>query len=172
MSRNLLGEIDVRGFPATREFTACTDGGLFPVLTVTPVGTLLAVLRGGAGHLGREGRIEIVRSLDRGRSWSPPAVIADSDRDDRNPALGVSSQGTLILAYHRQGNYDDAGSYLHGESSDPSRVEVMVTRSRDEGLTWEMPRPLRLDPVTHASPLRQDSQPARRHTPDGTLRRR
>lgn len=128
MSSNLLREVDVRGLAATREFTVCTDGGLFPVLTVTPSGTLVAVLRGGAGHLGREGRIEIVRSQDRGHSWSPPAVVADSDRDDRNPALGVSSQGTLILAYHRQGNYDDAGNYLHGERSDPSRVEVMGKR--------------------------------------------
>src|SRR4051794_2923272 len=109
--------LDVRALPGTREMIAYKAGGLFPVLTLAPKGVILAVLRGGAGHLGLDGRIEILRSLDAGLSWSPPNVIADSERDDRNPALGHSNQGMLVLAYHCQGNYDADGNYLRaGES--------------------------------------------------------
>jgi hypothetical protein len=111
------------------------------------------VLRGGAGHLGLDGRIEIIRSTDGGHTWTPPNVIADSERDDRNPALGVSRQGTLILAYHCQGNYDDTGNYLPNTNHDPVRVAVMITRSHDNGLTWAKPFALELDDLRSGSPF-------------------
>nr|HRJ45240.1 sialidase family protein [Caldilineaceae bacterium] len=76
--------LDVRGLPGTSEVIAYQDGGLFPVLALAG-DAVVAVLRGGAGHLGLDGRIEVVRSLDAGHTWSPPAVVADSDFDDRNP---------------------------------------------------------------------------------------
>src|SRR5262245_51236589 len=101
--------LDVRRLAGTRETQVYRGGGLFPVLTVAPDGAVVAVLRGGAGHLGLGGRIEVVRSLDQGATWSPPAVVADSDRDDRNPAFGTSAAGTIVLAYHRQGSYDEEG---------------------------------------------------------------
>ena len=153
MEPNNPHQIDVCSLTQSQEVTAYANGGLFPVLVATPDGALIAVLRGGAGHLGTEGRIEVIRSLDQGRTWSPGAVVADSERDDRNPALGVSRQGTVILAYHRQGNYDETGNYVHGEASDPARVEVMITRSHDGGLGWEEPAPLRVEPLTSASPF-------------------
>ena len=67
--------LDVRALPGSTETIAYKDGGLFPVLALTG-DTVVAVLRGGAGHLGLEGRMEIVRSLDAGHTWSPPAVVA------------------------------------------------------------------------------------------------
>ena len=143
--------LDVRALSGTRETVAYKDGGLFPVLAQTPTGDPIAVLRGGAGHLGIDGRIEIIRSADAGVTWTPPAVIADSDRDDRNPAFGLSNQGTLILSYHCQGNYDAKGVYLR-EGASPDRVDAMVTRSHDGGLTWEKPFPLGVDSLQHGSP--------------------
>src|SRR5437763_1597485 len=104
--------VDVRPLAGTRETIAYQHGGQFPVLAVTPDGAIVAVLRGGAGHIGREGRIEVVRSLDGGRTWTPPSVVADSDADDRNPGFGCSPAGTLILAYHRQSSYDENGNYF------------------------------------------------------------
>ncbi|MBX3015374.1 MAG: exo-alpha-sialidase [Caldilineaceae bacterium] len=144
-------QIDLRALPGAYETIAYKDGGLFPVLTQAPNGGLIAVLRGGAGHLGLPGRIEVIRSADAGRTWSPPQVIADSDRDDRNPAFGLSPQGTLVLSYHCQGNYDENGVYIHN-GADPMRVDAMVTRSHDGGLTWEMPFPLGVEALQHASP--------------------
>ena len=58
--------LDVRALSQTREVIAYHGGGLFPVLTTAPDGSAVAVLRGGAGHLGLEGRIDIVRSRDAG----------------------------------------------------------------------------------------------------------
>ncbi|MYH60243.1 MAG: exo-alpha-sialidase, partial [Caldilineaceae bacterium SB0675_bin_29] len=64
--------LDVRALPGTRETIAYKDGGLFPVLALSNDGTVVAALRGGAGHNGRERRIEVVRSFDDGLTWTPP----------------------------------------------------------------------------------------------------
>ena len=141
--------LDVRALPGTRETTAYEDGGLFPVLALTPNGVAVAALRGGAGHIGREGRMEVVRSLDGGLTWTPPILLADSEDDDRNPAFGISPQGTLILLYHRQHNYDADGNYqggLHANGRKP--IQLMATRSFDTGLTWEEPYRLSIDSLT------------------------
>jgi hypothetical protein len=156
-------QLDVRTLPGTREVIVYKDGGLFPVLTQTADGVMVAVLRGGAGHLGLAGRVEVIRSYDGGQTWSPPQVVADSERDDRNPAFGLSTQGTLILSYHCQGNYDATGVYLR-QGADPARVDVMVTRSHDGGLTWEMPFPLGIDILQRGSPFGKIVA-----LPDGTL---
>ena len=166
MSATLSQEpLDVRALPGSREVVVYKDGGLFPVLTATADGTIIAVLRGGAGHIGLPGRIEVVRSLDAGRTWTPPSVIADSDVDDRNPAFGLSNEGTVVLAYHRQGSYDEAGNYRpvpHGEPDRP--VEVMVTRSFDNGLSWERPCALGVEQLRTGSPFGKIDV-----LPDGTL---
>lgn len=145
--------LDVRALSSARETIAYKDGGLFPVLAVAS-DTVVAVLRGGAGHLGLEGRIEVIRSLDMGQTWTPPAVVADSEADDRNPAFGVSQAGTIILSYHRQANYDENGNYVawRRPADMDRRVEIVVTRSHDRGLTWETPYPLGVDQVKSGSP--------------------
>ena len=145
--------LDIRTLPGTRETIAYQDGGLFPVLALSDEGIAVAALRGGAGHIGREGRMEVVRSLDGGLTWTPPNLLADSEDDDRNPAFGVSSQGTLILLYHRQHNYDADGNYQGGvRISDRKPVALMATRSFDNGLTWEEPYPLSIDALSTGSP--------------------
>ena len=145
--------LDIRTLPGTRETIAYQDGGLFPVLALAPNGVAVAALRGGAGHIGREGRMEVVRSLDGGLTWTPPYLLADSEDDDRNPAFGVSSKGTLILLYHRQHNYDADGNYQGGvRISDRKPVALMATRSFDNGLTWEEPYPLSIDALPTGSP--------------------
>ena len=153
MTNSSQKTLDLRTLPTSQEVMAYRDGGLFPVLTATESGTLIAAVRGGAGHLGLAGRMEVIRSLDQGKSWSPPAVVADSERDDRNPALGVSNQGTVILAYQGQGNYDAEGNYAENEGTDPRTVETLFTRSHDDGVSWERPVPLAVPDLTSASPF-------------------
>ncbi|HRJ42755.1 MAG TPA: sialidase family protein, partial [Caldilineaceae bacterium] len=61
--------------------------------------------------------------------------------------------GALILSYHRQGNYDEAGNWRRREAMEQSRVEIRVTRSHDRGLTWETPYPLGVDLLAAGSPF-------------------
>jgi hypothetical protein len=155
--------IDVRDLPGTREVVACRDGGLFPVAVQTG-GDVVAVVRGGAGHLGLAGRLEIIRSAD-GLEWSAPTVAADSERDDRNAALGVAGSGELLLAYQQQGSYDDAGVYRpeRRDSSGAPAIAVVGARSAD-GLSWSQPRPLGIPALAAASPYGKIARLA-----DGTL---
>jgi hypothetical protein len=141
----------VRALAGTSEVTVYKDGGLFTVLAVRD-NAVVAVLRGGAGHLGLDGRIEVVRSLDAGHTWTPPVVVADSESDDRNPAFGITNDGTLILSYHRQGNYDEHGNWRRREAMEGRRVEILVTRSFDGGLSWEVPFPLDVALLASGSP--------------------
>ena len=152
MSPQSTPVLDVRALPGASEVIAYKDGGLFPVLALSG-DAVVAVLRGGAGHLGLDGRMEVVRSHDAGHTWSPPAVVADSDFDDRNPAFGVSQAGTLVLSYHRQGNYDEEGNWRRPAAIEERRVEVKVTRSHDGGLTWETPYRLGVDELSAGSPF-------------------
>src|SRR6476661_6461647 len=103
MAGSNLPVLDVRALPGTRESLAYLHGGLFPIVANAPGGAVVGIVRGGAGHLGLAGRVEAIRSTDAGQSWTPPAVIADSEWDDRDYAFGASPTGKLILAYHRTG---------------------------------------------------------------------
>ncbi len=146
--------LDIRALPATRETLAYQNGGLFPVMDLAADGTAVAAVRGGAGHLGREGRMEAIRSTDGGMTWSQPYLIADSDDDDRNAAFGVSKEGTLVLLYHRQHNYDAEGNYQGGtRSASGIPISIMATRSLDGGLSWEEPSALSIDSLPTGSPF-------------------
>jgi len=125
------------------------DAGYFPVLALLPSGRVVAVLRGGAGHLGLAGRLEAVWSDDGGKTWSPPVVVAKSERDDRNPAVGVTQSGEIVVAYHHQGSYDAEGKWA-GAFSD--RVDTLLVRSGDRGETWSAPYPLSHSALNGRSP--------------------
>jgi hypothetical protein len=96
----------------------------------------MAVLRGGAPHIGMKGRLDIVTSENDGKTWSAPRTVVDGPEDDRNPAFGQLKDGDIVLAYAILHGYDSTGLKL---SSDPSvrRAEgVYVVRSSDNGKTW------------------------------------
>ena len=60
--------------------------GYFPVALRLKDDRIAVVLRGGAGHLEIEGRLDMVFSSDEGKTWTEPIVVNDSPADDRNPA--------------------------------------------------------------------------------------
>jgi len=108
--------VDIRKLSGSKEVYVIKEAGYFPVLTALSDCEVIAVLRSGAGHVGIGGRLDVVRSEDGGDSWSEPITVADSDRDDRNPALGIAKSGTIILAYHEQGSYDADGKFAPDRS--------------------------------------------------------
>lgn len=120
--------------PASVKRSLVVSGqGYFPVAIRLRDGRIAVVLRGGAPHVGIQGRLDMVFSSDEGRTWTNPALVIDSPLDDRNPALGQTPEGAIVVGYLRNGNYDDNGRY------DPKLekpISTWVTRSDDGGKTW------------------------------------
>jgi Neuraminidase (sialidase) len=121
-----------------KRITVVSGGGYFPVLIQLKNGELMAVLRGGAPHLGVKGRLDIVTSKDHGLTWSPPRTVVDGPEDDRNPALGQLKNGDIILAYAVLHGYDHTGLKLN--TPDRHAEGVYVIRSRDGGRSWSKPK--------------------------------
>ncbi len=140
---------DVRLFPGTKSVNAVTGQGYFPVITRLCGNELLLVYRGGAGHVGVGGRLDTGRSGDGGLTWSSPVTVADSERDDRNPAMGIAPDGTLVLAYHWQGSYDDEGAW----KPELGRADTRVVFSNDGGHTWFDDELIDFTPINGASPF-------------------
>jgi hypothetical protein len=138
---------------------AVRGGGYFPVLIKLKNGELAAVVRGGAPHLGVGGRIDLIKSKDGGKSWSKPKTIADMPPDSRNPAFGQAKDGTLILAFAVTGPYEN-GQF----TAKTEEYTVWITRSSDNGETWEKPQKLGISPLQYGSPYGKIVQ-----LPDGTL---
>jgi hypothetical protein len=102
----------------------------FPDAVRLPDGGLLCAYREGVGHLGQDGRVAIVSSMDSGWSWAPPRVVVDGSRDARDPKLAVLADGTVLLTYFV---LDWHGPRAH------TPMGTFVRRSEDGGRTWSEP---------------------------------
>jgi len=141
--------VDVRLLSGSSKHTVVTGQGYFPVIAATKSDDLLVVLRGGAAHMGLGGRLDAVRSADGGVTWTKPITIADSERDEINPALGFNADGVAILGYHWQGSYDEEGKWEAGRGPTNTRV----VRSGDGGVTWSEDLKLNWLPLNGTSPF-------------------
>jgi len=119
--------------------------GYFPVAISLHNGDVLAVIRGGAAHVGVKGRLDVIRSTDRGKTWSAPWTAVDEQFDDRNPAMGQLKDGTIVLAYAIASGYDSTGLHL-GKREERVFDGVYLTFSRDNGKSWSKPK---RDPAIH-----------------------
>jgi len=113
--------------------------GYFPVAISLKNGDVLAVIRGGAPHIGVKGRLDLVRSTDGGKTWSAPWTAVDGEFDDRNPAMGQLKDGTIVLAYAIASGYDETGLKFKGGRGDRIFDGVYVVFSKDNGKTWSKP---------------------------------
>lgn len=85
--------------PVVTRTAAITGQGYFPVAQRLLDGRIVVVMRGGAEHLGLKGRLDMIFSSDEGKTWSKPVVVNDSPIDDRNPALGMAKDGTIVVGF-------------------------------------------------------------------------
>lgn len=120
--------------------------GYFPVAIRLSNGNVLAVIRGGAAHIGVKGRLDLIRTTDSGKTWSTPWTAVDEPFDDRNPALGQLKDGTIVLAYAVASGYDEAGLRFKGTRKDRVFDGVYLVFSNDNGRTWSKPA---RDPAIH-----------------------
>jgi Neuraminidase (sialidase) len=113
--------------------------GYFPVMVRLKDGTLLTVLRAGAPHIGRKGRLDLISSKDGGKTWPQRWTAIDDGEDDRNPAMGQLADGTIVLAFCVLSGFDASGLKLLGKRTERKFDGVWVMRSKDGGKTWTKP---------------------------------
>jgi hypothetical protein len=139
ISLGLAGVFGASPAAAMERVAVMDHGGYFPVAIRLASGEILAVVRAGAPHIGRAGRLDLTMSKDQGKTWSKPWTAVDGPEDDRNPALGQLADGTILLAYCVLSGYDASGLKLSGERRDRVFDGVYLVRSRDKGITWTRP---------------------------------
>ncbi len=119
--------------------TVLEHDGYFPVAIRLATGEILAVMRAGAPHVGKAGRLVLTVSNDSGRTWAKAWTAVDGPEDDRNPALGQTSDGTVLLAYAVLSGYDASGLKLSGQREERRFDGVYLVRSKDKGKSWTKP---------------------------------
>ena len=125
--------------PPVERVTVMENGGYFPVAIRLSSGEILAVMRAGAPHIGKGGRLVLSISGDAGRTWSKPWTAVDGPEDDRNPALGQTADGTVLLAYAVLSGYDPSGLNLSPKREERVFDGVYIMRSKDKGKSWTRP---------------------------------
>jgi sialidase-1 len=118
-----------------------------PALYTTSDGTVLAFCEGRVDGLSDSGDIDLLlrRSTDGGRTWSPQQVVwSDRGNTCGNPCIVEDREtGTLWLLLTHNLGQDSEHEIVRG-TSEGTRT-VWVTRSQDEGLSWDTPRELTAD---------------------------
>lgn len=144
---SLISQIQVFQTQSADRVVAVEEGGgYFPVICKLKDGEILAAVRGGGLHKFSWGkaRVDLVRSVDGGQTWSQPVTVADDPgRDELNPALGQLSDGTVVLAFWSyKGTMDfeshDALKALRGKLVF-LESQFYTRRSKDGGRSWDDP---------------------------------
>ena len=134
--------------PTVERTAVVTGQGFFPVACRLQDGRIAVVLRGGAPHIGIQGRLDMVFSSDEGKTWSKPIVVADHKADDRNPAFGQAKDGTLVVGFWLAENYRPDGKW----DESLKKSSTWVTRSSDGGKTWSSPAQIDVSDLEYGSP--------------------
>ncbi len=98
-----------------------------PAIVKTKNGSLLAFAEGRmCGSCGDEGDINLVlkRSTDNGKSWSDMIIVWDDEKNTCGNPVPIVDEETGDIHLIMTWNY----------------IRVFVTKSTDDGLTWEQPR--------------------------------
>jgi sialidase-1 len=100
----------------------------WPSAAVAENGDLLAVFSGDRdAHVSPDGKTQMVRSCDGGKTWSGPVTINDLPVDNRDAGIIRTKDGTIIVSWFTGPPYH---TKLQGH---------YVIRSTDNGYTWSEP---------------------------------
>ena len=129
-----------------------------PSVALAENGTLVVVFSGRRQqHVCPFGQTLLVRSEDKGITWSKPQVVNNTPLDDRDPGLIILSDGTWLLTWFTSTafiSWQDICRKRYGDAEVESWQEAISAvnedvlgkwlgswsrRSTDQGLTWEAP---------------------------------
>ncbi|MFF5855292.1 exo-alpha-sialidase [Streptomyces sp. NPDC012751] len=115
-----------------------------PAVVRTRHGTLLAFAEGRRGGAGDTGDIDVVlrRSTDDGCTWGPLTVVTAGHGDTRgNPAPVVDPRtGAVVLVTCGNPGTVTEAQIMRGEVAPGRGRRVFVQRSRDDGVSFGVPR--------------------------------
>ena len=148
MHKDPEDESDVPRMEGIEDYPVVKGAGFFPVLVKLKDGSLGAAVRGGDAHVGIKGRLDWIHSEDGGRTWSEPAVIVDSEWDDRNAGVGVMADGTVVMAYAEASTYNEEGKW----DTSRGKYALYYVYSTYNGRTWTDKIPLCPDIFHSGSP--------------------
>jgi hypothetical protein len=95
---------------------------------MAPNGDLIAVFSGDrSAHVSPDGKTQMIRSRDGGRTWSEVTTIQDLPIDDRDSGIIQTQKGTVLVSWF-------TGPPYHTELQG-----AYVIRSNDNGMTWGKP---------------------------------
>ncbi len=129
----------------------------WPTVASRRSGELLAVCSGGREtHVCPFGRVELIRSHDRGRTWTWPEILMDSAIDDRDAGVVETPSGSILVTTFTSLAYEAALNNARdwprerlerwqaaNDRLSPQRrrslLGTWMLRSSDEGMTWSAP---------------------------------
>ena len=89
-------------------------------------------------HTSRDGKTQMVRSMDQGMTWDGPVTIHDTPLDDRDAGIIQTRNGTMLSSWFT----NRGGGEWQGH---------WTSRSVDNGSTWE--EPVRTEVTTPHGPI-------------------
>lgn len=125
----------------------CKEPGRYlgwPTVCRRKSGELIAVFSGDrTAHVSPDGKVELVRSVDGGQTWSMPETVKKGFLDDRDAGILELDDGTLVIKWFTSINFaaSDIPAWKNYYKTIPEAdarktFGSFVTISKDGGKTW------------------------------------
>jgi len=107
----------------------------WPTLSRRKNGELLLVYSGGRrAHVCPFGRVELMRSHDSGKTWTPPTILINSPIDDRDAGILETRQGSILATTFTSLDYTNHLPEDHKERNLWANAYQRITRQQQRAL--------------------------------------
>ena len=100
----------------------------WPTAVTRASGEILVVFSGDREeHVCPYGKTLLIRSGDRGETWTEPVIINNTPLDDRDAGIIELASGTLVMSWFTSATWDNFDLFLELGLGTPAQVERMGT---------------------------------------------
>ena len=144
---DLKEELNVLHLKDAERIIAVTGGGYWPTLFNLKDGSIAAILRGGAPHVGLNSRLDFIISKDGGKKWEKSLIVPGIKKlDVRGSASGITADGTIVTGYV------ETDWYISGKFDvSKYKFESFYKYSTDNGKTWSEKKSLKVEGIENAA---------------------